>query len=130
MCSRDTARTPRPVAGCSVHLVFRVQGSGFGVWGLEFRVWGLDFGDWSLEFRVWGLEFGVWDLPPKHFEQHFDREYYGEDHLRSHRDCRLGFRVQGSGFRVQGAGFRVQGSGFRVQDSGFRVRVSLFRVQG
>ena len=36
-------------------LGFRVQGSGFGVWGLEFG--GLDFEVWSLEFGVRGVGF-------------------------------------------------------------------------
>ena len=48
---------------------FRVQGSGFGVWGsgfgvqgLGFRVWGPGFGVQGLGFRVWGSWFGVQGL--------------------------------------------------------------------
>jgi len=50
-------------------LGFRVQGSGFGVWGsgfgvqgLGFRVWGSGFGVQGLGSRVWGSEFGVHGL--------------------------------------------------------------------
>ena len=43
---------------------FRVEGLGFGDWGLGplgFRVEGLGFGVWGLGLRVWGLGFrGSW----------------------------------------------------------------------
>ena len=67
-------RHSRPPCG------FRVEGSGFGVQGLELRVWGYGFGVWGLgvEVWVWGLEFGG-----------------------------LRVRAWGLGLRVEGLGFRV-----------------------
>ena len=37
---------------------FRVQGLGFGVWGLGFRVWGFGFGVSGFGFRAWGSGYG------------------------------------------------------------------------
>ena len=82
----------------------RVEGSGFGVWGLGLNP---DPSD-----QVEGLSSTVQGaVEAPHLIQHLFNTFNGSR-----------FRVQGAGFRVQGSGFRVQGSGFRVWGIGFRSK--------
>ena len=70
---------------CSSGVRFSVEGSGFGVWGLEFRL-----GISILRSRVRGSGYRAQGLG-------FSAEEYE-------------FRVQGSGSRVKDSGFSVRGS--------------------
>ena len=88
-------------------LGFRVQGSGFKVWGYMSYLASSQVDFTSFRMHNWSSVEAV-----------------------RNQGSGLSFWNLGSGFSVQGSVFRVQGSGFRVQGSGFRVQGSGFRVQG
>ena len=80
-------------------LGFRVQSSGFKVWGYMSYLASSQVGFTPFRMHTWSSVEAV--------------RIQGSG---------LSFWNLGSGFSVQGSVFRVQGSGFRVLNSGFRVQ--------
>ena len=75
----------------------RIQGSGFGVWGMGFRVQGSGFRVQSFGDGVWGLGFGI-------------------------SGWRFRFRVSGIGLQVSSFSFRFWLSGFGFRGSDHRAQ--------